>query len=341
MAASAQSILADIDKGTFANFYFLEGEEVFYIDKISDAIQEKALSPADREFNLTVVYGKDANVISVLNHARRFPMMAERQVVIVKEAQQLSDFGREKAKEQLEQYLAAPVPTTILVFCYKNKKLDGRQKFSKTIAKAGVFLSTKKMYENQIPTWISEYVHQQGATINIKANQLLTEYIGNNLERLSNEIDKILINYKDRNVEIDDAMVQDFVGINKEYNIFELQNAILYKDKKKVFSIVNYFNANPKNNPPLMVPAQLYGVFSKLLIASGLKNADPKMLASSLKINPYFTKDYVAGLRNFNINSILASFTHLREADTKLKGVNSGGTDAGSIINELMFKLLR
>ena len=341
MAVTAQSILSDIRSGNLAPLYFLQGEEAFYIDQISDLIPEKALSEGEREFNLTVVYGRDSDVISVLNHARRFPMMAQRQVVIVKEAQQLQDIGRENGKKQLEAYCNEPVPTTVLVFCHKNKKLDQRTSLAKTIAKKGILLTTKKLYENQVPDWINDYVRGKNGTISPKATQLLTEYIGNNLERLSNELDKIFVNFEDQNVAIDENLIQEYVGINKEYNVFELQKALLVRDREKSFRIVNYFNSNPKANPHILTIFQLYGLFSKLLVATEHAGSSNKELASALRVNPYFVNDYVTGLRNYTVDKIISAIHEINEADAKLKGVNSGSISPESVLSELIFRILK
>ncbi len=340
MAVTAEAILNDINAGKFAHIYFLQGEETFYIDEISDLIPEKALNPPEKEFNLTVVYGKDADVITVLNHARRFPMMAERQVVVVKEAQQLSDIGRDTGRKLLEDYAKNPVPTTVLVICHKNKSFDQRTSAAKAIAKAGIMFNSKKIYENQVPTWIESYLKSKGSGISPKASLLLTEYIGNNLERLSNEIDKILVNFKDQAVTIDEDLIQQYVGINKEYNVFELQKALLFKDRLRCFRILNYFNSNPKANPPILVIFQLYSLYSRLLIASEIGNADRKSLASALKVNPYFINDYVNGLRNYPVNEIAAALRYINQADARLKGVDSGSMTAESILNELIYRLL-
>lgn len=340
MAITAQSIVKDINKGNFSPIYFLQGEEPYYIDLISDLIPKKALQPGESEFNQTIVYGKDADVATILNHARRFPMMAERQVVIVKEAQQISDLTRENGKKLLEHYAKAPVPTTVLVFCYKNKKFDSRTTVAKAIAKNGVMFAAKKIYENQVPTWIDTYLAERGASISPKASILLTEYIGNNLERLVNELNKILINFEGGKVNVDENLVQQYVGINKEYNIFELQKSLLLKDREKSFRIIRYFISNPKANPAVLTIFQLYSLYSKLLLASEITGGDRGAVASALKVNPYFVNDYISGLRNYNIEQIVKAIHYINVADGRLKGVDSGSMNNENILNELIYRLL-
>ena len=334
----ADEILKDLKQGKYAPVYFLQGDEPYYIDRISGFIENHVLSEGERSFNQTIVYGNDVNISDILNHARRFPMMAEYQVVIVKEAQQIHDLNREEGELQLSRYLENPVPSTLLVFCHKNKSLDGRKALGKLMRKKAVFLETKALYDNQIPAWVNQYVRERGFSIGNAACMMLTESIGNNLERLSNEVDKILINYKDP-VEITPDMIDKYVGISKDYNPWELSNAILRKDIQKTFRIVDHFAANSRQNPAIPVIAVLYGQFSKLLVAAGQLRSGKPVELSALKVNGYYTKDYANAARHYTVQDVTRSLHHIRIADLRCKGVDSQ-SDEGEVLRELVSKIV-
>ncbi|MGK7392398.1 MAG: DNA polymerase III subunit delta [Candidatus Cyclobacteriaceae bacterium M2_1C_046] len=336
---NSSEILNDLKKGKYAPVYFLQGEETFFIDQVSDYIEKNAIDEASKSFNQTVLYGKDVNVVTILNNARRFPMMSERQLVLVKEAQSISDLKLDSGQEQLIQYLNKPVGSTILVFCHKNKSLDKRKSLYKAIQKHAVVLDAKKMYDNQVPAWIENYVKQKGYRINAKATHILSDSIGNNLERLSNEIDKMLINFPEP-VEINEDMVQKYVGISKDFNVFELQKALTTKDIMKANKIINYFAANPKSNPLLPVIAVLFSFYSKLLIAYASPDKSERAIASALKVNPFFVKDYMFAMRNYSPAQVMNNISHLRKADLQLKGYYGSGLREGDILKELIFQLL-
>ncbi len=248
MSPTPESILSDLKSAKIAPVYFLQGEEPFYIDQIADYIEKNILSDSEKGFNQTIVYGRDVNVSTILNHARRFPMMAERQVVIVKEAQSVVDLNKEAGSKMLLSYLENPVPSTVLVFCHKNKALDKRKALGKSIDRLTVNLVTKKIYEDKLPVWIEIFVSKKGLGITHKAVRMLSDALGTNLERVSNEIEKIAINLP-AGSQIDEVAVQKYVGISKDYNVFELQKALASKDVVKVSKMVNYFEANTKKNP--------------------------------------------------------------------------------------------
>ena len=317
---------------------FCRGEETFYIDLIADFIEEHALSPADKGFNQVVVYGKDVAMATVLTHARRFPMMAEKQVVIVKEAQEIQDLNKESGSKLLLDYLKNPVPSTILVFCHKHKALDKRKEVGKKIDQYATALNCKKIYDNQLPEFILEYAHEKKITIEDRAVTALCEFVGNDLHRLSNEIDKLLIAAGGNAITLDQVM--NGVGVSKEYNIFELQKAIIRKDTLLANRIVNYFEANTRKNPMIPVVAFLYSFFSKLLSASQCSDKSDHGLVSALKISPYAAKDYVSALRNYPTEKIIQAIGSLKEADLKLKGVNSGAANEGQILRELIFRIV-
>lgn len=260
----ANQILKNLIAGHYAPIYFLQGEEPYYIDLISDTIEKNALDESAKGFNQIILYGKDVRMSDVLNNAKRFPMMSDRQVVIVKEAQSMLDFGKEVGDKLLMAYLENPLPSTILVFCYKHKKLDKRKLLSKALEKQAIMLTSKKLYDNQVPDWIRNYFVQKAFRITDKGVFMLAEFIGNNLERLSNEIEKLLINFKEK-VEIDDHIIQKYIGISKEYNAFELQKAVVLREIVKANKIINYFETNPKNNPVIPIISIFYAFFLQVV----------------------------------------------------------------------------
>lgn len=339
METTSADILKDLKKGQYAPVYFLQGEETFFIDQVSDFIEKNAIDEASKGFNQMVMYGKDVNVVAILNNARRFPMMSDRQLVLVKEAQNIADLQKEEGQKPLIQYLEKPVASTILVFCFKNKSLDKRKTFYKTLLKHAVVLTTKKLYDNQLPGWIEAYIKSKGYGINQKAVHLLCDSIGNNLERLSNEVDKMLINFSGP-VEINEDMVQRYVGISKDYNVFELQKALTIRDVLKANQIINYFGANPKNNPILPIIAVLFSFYSKLLIAHSAKDKSERGIVSALKINPFFAKDYIIAMRNYSLMKVTDCISHLRKADLQSKGFGGSGMKDVDILKELVFHLL-
>ena len=338
MDASVKKIMGEVKARKYAAVYFLQGEETFYIDVIANYIEENALSPADKSFNQVVVYGKDATMATILTHARRFPMMAEKQVVIVKEAQEIPDLNKESGSKLLLDYLKNPVPSTILVFCHKHKSLDKRKELGKKIDQYTTALNSKKIYDNQLPDFVAEYAHEKKISIEDRAVAALCEYVGNDLHRLSNEIDKLVITAGNNSISLNQVM--NGVGISKEYNIFELQKAIIRKDTLLANKIVNYFEANTRKNPVIPVVAFLYSFFSKLLAATECTDKSDKGLVSSLKISPYAAKDYVYALRQYPAEKIIYAIASLKVADLKLKGVNAGSDSEGQILRELIFRIL-
>jgi len=335
----ASQILKNLTAGQYATIYFLEGEEPYYIDLISNYIERNALDETAKGFNQIILYGKDVRMSDVMNNAKRFPMMSDRQVVIVKEAQNIIDFRKEEGERLLMQYAENPLPSTILVFCYKHKKLDKRKVVYKTLAKHAVMLTANKLYENEVPDWVRNYFRQKEFRITDKSVFMLTEYIGNNLERMSNEIDKLLINFKEK-IEIDDQIIQKYIGISKEYNAFELQKAVAYKEILKANKIVNYFESNPKNNPVIPIISLLYLFFSKLLTLHAIKDNSDANLATALSVNPYFLRDYTTAARHYPLAKVIHIISDLRHADLQSKGVNAANLPDGQILRELIFKIM-
>ena len=339
MDAQVKKILTELKAGKFAPVYFLQGEETFYIDLISDYIESNALTESERSFNQVVMYGKDVTMASILTNARRFPMMAERQVVIVKEAQDIPDLNKDIGAKLLLDYLTKQVPSTVLVFCHKHKTLDKRRELGKKIDQYAVMLNTKKLYENQLPEFVYEYIHDKKVTMDQQAVQVLCEYVGNDLHRMANEIDKLTISLPESgSISVDQVMNQ--VGVSKDYNVFELQKAILRRDPVLANKIVNYFESNTKKNPMIPVVAFLYAFFSKLLMASQVADKSEKGLASELKVSPYALRDYTLALRQFPLPKIIDNLASIKDADLKLKGVNTGSADEGQIFREPVWRIM-
>lgn len=339
MDAAIKKIISELKGGKYAPVYFLEGEETFYIDLVADYIESNALTDAEKGFNQVVVYGKDAPMATILTHARRFPMMSQRQVVIVKEAQDIPDLNKETGSKLLLDYLSRPVPSTVLVFCHKHKNLDKRRELGKKIGQLSVCVSTKKLYDNQLPEFVSEYAREKRIVIDDRAIQALCEFVGNDLHRMANEIDKLVISLAPGE-SISAERVMSQVGISKEYNIFELQRAIIQKDSLLANKIVNYFESNTKKNPIIPVVAFLFSFFSKLLVASQASDKSEKGLASELKVSPYAVRDYSLALRHYPLPKIIDNIGFIKEADLKLKGVNSGAETDGHIIRELVWRII-
>lgn len=339
MDATVKKILGELKSKKYAPVYFLQGEEPYFIDVLSDFIEKNVLSEAEKGFNQVVVYGKDVSMATVLTHARRFPMMAERQVVIVKEAQDIQDINNEAGAKLLLHYLQQAVPSTVLVFAHKNKTLDKRKELGKNIDKLAVVLTTKKLYDNQLPEFVADYAKTKEIVIDERAIQIFCEYIGNDLNRLTNEFDKLIIGgVPSSGLSAEHVMTQ--VGISKEYNIFELQRAVLTRNTLQANRIVNYFEKNPKKNPGIPIVAFLFSFFSKLLAATSAPDKSDKGLVTSLKISPYAARDYVQAIRVFSQDKIMNNISFLREADLKLKGVDVGSADEAQILRELIYKLI-
>ena len=339
MDAATKKILTDLRARKFKPVYFLQGEESYFIDVISDYIEAHALSDAEKGFNQVVVYGKDVTMATILTHARRFPMMSEIQVVIVKEAQEIQDLNKEIGAKLLLDYLKQPVPSTLLVFCHKHKTLDKRRELGKNIEKLATSVTSKKMYDNQLPDFVREYVHEKKVPMDDQAIQAICEFVGNDLNRLTNEIYKLLISLQPGE-SITAETVMNQVGVSKEYNIFELQKAILQRNSLTVARIVNYFESNTKRNPMIPIVAFLYSFFSKVLIASQATDKSEKGLVSALKVSPYAIRDYSLALQQYPPEKILSNISLLKEADLKLKGVNSGAASEGQIFRELVYRLM-
>lgn len=339
MDASAKKILDDLKAKKYAPVYVLQGEETFYIDLISSYIEKSVLTESEKSFNQVVLYGKDVPVNVILTHARRFPMMAERQVVVIREAQDIPDLQKEAGTKLLLDYLTHPVPSTLLVLCHMHKSLDKRRELGKRVEQLAVTVNFKKIYENQLPGFVEEYVASRGFQLDDQAVRVLCEYVGNDLSRMANEIDKVLMG-EQKGATVSAAKVMSQVGISREYNIFELQKALIGRDFFQASKIVNFFEGNTRKNPVIPMVAFLYSFFSKLLVASAAKVSDEKELISLLRISPFAAKDYSMALRKYPAHRIAENIGLLRDADLRLKGVNTGTTNDGDVLKELVFRLM-
>jgi len=338
---TATELLKDLKNRKYKPIYLLHGEEPYYIDLVSDFVEHKLLPDAEKGFNQTVFYGKDTDVMSVLNASKRYPMMADYQVVLVKEAQDMkwgSDDADKKGINPLLNYLENPLSSTILMFCYKYGKFDKRKKIYKAIEKSGLIFESSALYDSKVPGWIEEFIAGRGYKINQQASLMLAEYLGNNLSKIANELDKLMLNIS-AGQEINLKLIQDNIGISKEYNVFELQAALGKKDAFKANQIINYFEANPKANPIVLVLGNLNNFFSKVLVYHYVKDKSPQSLARELGVSPYFIKDYEQAARSYNYGKTMQIISYLREYDVKIKGVDST-TGHGGLMKELVFKIL-
>ncbi len=339
MDTNAKKILNELKAGKYATVYLLQGEETFYIDLISTYIESNVLSESEKAFNQVILYGKESPVNLILTHARRFPMMAERQVVIVREAQDIPDLAKEMGQKLLLDYFSRPVPSTILVLCHKYKTLDKRKELGKKAEQLTMSVTFKKPYDNQLPEFADEYIRSKGFSMDDRGIQVLCESVGTDLNRLSNEMDKMIIGRgTNQTITAEDVMQQ--VGMSREYNIFELQKALISQDAYKTYQIADYFASNTRKNPLIMSVAFLYSFFSKLLLAAASSSITEKELVTTLKISPFAARDYMNALRNFSLHKIIENISLLKEADLKLKGVNSGTEDEGQILKELVVRLI-
>lgn len=339
-------IISDIKKKVYHPVYFLMGEEPYYIDCIAEAIEKSVLDANEKEFNQTILYGRDTDLLTIVGAAKRFPMMSNHQVVIVREAQNVKDLvGKEKGekddkvKSPFLAYLEKPQKSTILVICYKYKTLDKRTSIAKSIAKSAVLFESKKLYENQIPDWINNYLKGKEYIIGPKASLMLAEYLGNDLSKIANELDKIMLNVPAKS-EITGEIIQNNIGISKDYNIFELQGALGTKDVLKTNRIINYFAANPKDHPMVMTISLLYSYFSKIIIFHFLPDKSKNNAASALGVNPFFVADYEKASRNYSIGKLKTIIADLREYDLKSKGMDNVSATEGELLKELVFKML-
>jgi DNA polymerase-3 subunit delta len=330
---SASKIIGEWEKKRFKPVYWLEGEEDYFIDEVVAYAENHILAEAEAAFNLSVFYGKDADWAAVINACRRYPMLAERQVVLLKEAQQMRDI------DKLEAYIEHPQPSTVLVVSYKEKKVDGRSRLAKVLKERGEILSTKKLYDNQLPEWAQEVIHRKGHRITPRGLALLVDHIGNDLSRIASEVDKLSVNIP-KSKEITEDDIESYVGISKEYNVFELQNALARRDLAACIRIIQYFDANPKAGPIQMVLPALYNFFSKVYQVLGLPGASDKDTASALGVNPFFLKDYRHAARLYQYDGVERVLLLLHQYNLKSLGIGATGVSDGSLMKEMVFRMI-
>ncbi|MGF1534280.1 MAG: DNA polymerase III subunit delta [Bernardetiaceae bacterium] len=339
MPLAPERVLSElIEAKKFAPVYFLAGEENFYLDQITNWIEGQVLTPSERSFNQSVWYGKDVSLRQVLLQARQFPVMAQRQVLIVKEAQEIAELTKDAGRQLLMQYLEKPVPTTLLVFVYRHKTLTLTSKFAKALDKHAVFVYTKKLYDNQVPTWIQGYLKSKQYSASPEAVYLLSEHIGNDLSRLATELDKLFLNLP-LHTRITPELVQEYVGIHKSYNIFEFQKAIGERNTEKAYRIAHYFAANPKAHPVIPLIASLFGYFTKLLLIHHSRDKSKGHLAGLLRLPPFVVPEYVQASQRYPLDRTLFAIACLQEADMQSKGVPLGRVSEHDLLRDLIFRL--
>jgi DNA polymerase III subunit delta len=326
-------IVNDIKAGNIKPIYFLMGEESYYIDKLSDYIEQNVLTEDEKGFNQTVLYGRDVTIEDIVSTAKRYPMMAERQVVIVKEAQDLS-----RTIDKLESYVENPMLSTVLVFCYKYKTLDKRKKMTKVIAKIGVVYESKKLYDNQVGDWIKRVLSGKGYSIEPKANAMLVEFLGTDLSKINNELEKLQI-ILPKGSTITPQHIEENIGFSKDFNIFELRKAIGDRNQLKAYTIVDNFAQNPKDNPMVLTTSLVFSFFVQLLKYHGLKDKNPKNVAAALGVNPFFLKDYDLALKNYPMRKVSQIVGSLRDVDVKSKGVGANALPQSDLLKEMLFKI--
>ena len=329
-----KQLVTDIKKGNIKPIYFLMGEEAYYIDKISSYIEDTVLAEEEKGFNQMVLYGRDVTIEDIVGNAKRYPMMADRQVVIVKEAQDLS-----RTIENLVSYAENPQPTTVLVLNYKYKKLDKRKALYKSLKKAGVVYESKKLYENQVSDWIRRVLSPKDYTITPKAAQMLVEFLGTDLSKIDNELGKLQI-ILPKGSQITPDHIEENIGISKDFNNFELRKAIGERNVVKAHQIINYFAENPKDNPMVVTVSLLFNFFSQLLHFHGLNDKSPRSVASALKVNPFFVNEYLVAAKNYPMKKVSAAIATLRDFDVKSKGVGANALPQRDLLKELVVRIL-
>ena len=325
-------IVNDIKSKNFKPIYFLCGEETYYIDRISDLIEDSVLTEDEKAFNQVVLYGRDTTVEEIVSTAKRFPMMADYQVVVVKEAQNLA-----RTFETLSSYVENPQPTTILVFAYRDKP-DGRKKIFKTIKDKGVWFESKKLYENQVPDWIVKVLKGQNYGIEPKASAMLAEFLGTDLSKINNELEKLKIVFPAGHV-FTPKNIEENIGFSKDYNVFELKSALVVRNQEKAYNIIHHFALNPKDNPIVVITGQMFSFFSQLLQYHGLKDKSKFNVAKALGVNPFFVDEYVTAARNFPMRKVSQIIEVIRDIDVKSKGVGAGSMKEDDMLKEMVYKI--
>jgi DNA polymerase-3 subunit delta len=329
-----EQLMSSLKRKEYKPVYMLMGDESFYIDQIADYIEEHVLTEDEKAFNQTILYGKDTSLGEIIMAAKRYPMMSPYQVIIVKEAQHIKNF------DDLQFYLENPLNSTLLVFCHKYSKLDGRKKSTQEIEKKGVLFESKKLFDNQVAGWIESYVKSMQVGIDNKASNMLAEYLGNDLTRIVHEVEKLLITKPKEQTSITPELIERNIGISKDYNNFELVSALTSKDVLKCNRIVDYFGKNTKNNPLVVTITVMFNFFSNLLFYHSLKDKSQMNVANELKINPYFVKDFQQAASRYNAAKVTQIISDIRKTDVQSKGFGNSSISDYDLLKELVFKIL-
>lgn len=329
---SVDKVIAEWKKNLYKPIYWIEGDEEFYVNQLVDFAEKNILTENEASFNLTIFYGKDAAWADILNTCRKYPMFSDKQVVILKEAQQMKDV------DKLEAYIKSPLSSTILIVAFKNKKLDGRTALANLVKKKTEYILTKKIYDNALPEWVNSVVGGMGFSITPKANALIVDHIGNDLSRIRNEIDKILINIGKRK-SINEEDVENFVGISKEFNVFELQNAIATKNLTKAIRIIQYFAANPKAAPIQLVLPSLYAFFNKVYMVYSITGGEDA-IAKQIGVGPYFVKGYLQATKKYSFNEVEKILLLLHSYNLKSIGIHAPSVDDAELLKEMVVKMM-
>lgn len=326
-------IIANWKKNVFDAVYWLEGDESFYIDQVVEYAEKKLLSEEEQSFNLTIFYGKDADWTQVINACKRYPAFAEKQVVIIKEAQHMSQI------DKLLSYIEQPLSSTILVVAHKEKNLDGRSVLAKALKTKAVVISTKKMYDNKLPEWVNGWVAEHGYQISPKAVQIIVDHIGNDLSRIQNELEKLIVNLGDRK-KITEDDIEKYIGISKEYNAFEFQDAVGQKNFAKAIRMIQYFESNNKAAPIQLILPTLYAFFSKVYAIYGLGTQDEKRIASEVGISPFVVRNYVAATRQYTYSKVEHILILIHEYNLRVIGINDADNTDADLLKELVIKIM-
>lgn len=326
-------ILKNIAQKQFEKIYFLHGEEPYFIDEISNAIIEHAMDESERDFNQTIQYGKECDAPSIIADAKSYPMMGERRLIIIKEAKDFKDI------DQLESYFSNPIDTTIFVVCYKHKKFDTRKKVLKAAASNGLVFHSEKIKDYKLVDWISKYCKDSGHQITPKSAMMLAEFLGTDLSRIVNELEKLSIIIQ-ADETINETHIEENIGISKDYNFFELTNAFAERDVLKASKIVNYFDKNPKMGPIIPIISNLFGYHTKLMRLQFTKEKSPTNLANVLKVPPFLVTQYTKAAKIYNAKKLASNIAILQEYDLKSKGIENASLSDGELMKEMMFRLM-
>jgi len=328
-----KEIITSINNKDLHPVYFLMGDESYYIDKLSEKFATEVLDDDEKEFNQVTLYGKDTTIEEIISESKQFPFGAKRRVVIVKEGQQLKNI------EALDAYLENPQTKTILIISYKKKSIDKRKKFGKNLSKKCIVFESNKLYDDKIPGWILSYIKKRGYTIETSSTAILADHLGSSLSNISNELEKLMLAIEQEK-HITPELIEYHIGISKDYNVFELQNALGKKDVLKANRIINHFAKNTKEHHIIPILSSLFSFFQKIMLYHSLKDKSSKSVASTLKINPFFINQYQKAAKNYNTKQLISIFSHLKEYDLKSKGVKNKSTDQSQLLKELIFKIL-